>query len=112
METCEAEKAKVFVFAGIIEYVENSVVVKTILKKSSGTVRTVSCDTGKYMIEKIIPFDTFARIIDGKAEVEINGVSNTLDTGQAVIIPAQTANVVRGRERFKMISTILKSGCE
>jgi quercetin dioxygenase-like cupin family protein len=112
MEPCEAEKAKVLFIAGIIEYVENSVVVKTIMKKSSGTVKAVSCDTGKSMTEKIIPFDKLVQVIDGKADIEINGVSNTLDTGQVLIIPAHTAIVVRGRERFKMISIILKSGCE
>jgi mannose-6-phosphate isomerase-like protein (cupin superfamily) len=64
------------------------------------------------MTETIIPFDTFVQIIDGTAEIVIDGVSNFLETGQSIIIPAHTSNIVKTNERFKMISTIIKSGYE
>jgi hypothetical protein len=35
-----------------------------------------------------------------------------LDIGQSIIIPAHTANTVKANVRFKMISTIIKSGYE
>jgi hypothetical protein len=35
-----------------------------------------------------------------------------LDTGQSIIIPAHTRNIIKANERFKMISTIIKSGYE
>ncbi|MCX6252349.1 MAG: cupin domain-containing protein [Bacteroidetes bacterium] len=112
METTEVEKAKAFIIVEIIEYIPNSVVIKTIIKKTTGNVTAVSCDTGEAMAEKIIPFDTFVQIIDGKAEILIDGISNFLDTGDSIIIPAHMANSVKGNERFKMISTIIKSGYE
>jgi quercetin dioxygenase-like cupin family protein len=88
------------------------VVIKTIIKKTTGNVTAVSIDSGEAMTEKIIPFDTFVQIIDGKAEIVIDGKSNFLDTGESIIIPAHTANIVRANERFKMISTIIKCGYE
>jgi len=112
METYEAEKAKALVIVEIIEYVPNSVVFKTIIKKSTGTISAVSCDTGETLIEKTIPFDTFVQIIDGKAEIVIDGISKFLGTGQSIIIPAHEASSVKANERFKMISTIIKSGYE
>ena len=38
--------------------------------------------------------------------------SKVLQTGQAIILPAYTSNIVKANERFKMISTIIKSGYE
>ena len=112
LEGHEVEKAKALIIVEIIEYVPNSVVIKTIIKKTTGNVSAVSFDMGEALTEKIIPFDTFVQIIDGKAEIVIDGKSNMLETGQSMIIPAHTANVVKANERFKMISTIIKSGYE
>jgi len=110
MDTIEVEKSKAFIIVEIIEYVPNSVVIKTIIKKTTGNVTAVSIDGGEAMIEKIIPFDKFVQIIDGKAEVVIDGISNFLTIGESIIIPAHTPNIVRANERFKMISTIIKNG--
>lgn len=108
----EAEKAKAFIVVEIIEYVPNAVVIKTIIKKTTGNVSAISFDAGEALTEKTIPFDTFVQIIDGKAEIVIDGTSNLLDTGQSIIIPAHTSNIVKANKRFKMISTIIKSGYE
>jgi quercetin dioxygenase-like cupin family protein len=72
----------------------------------------MAIDTGEALAEKSSPFDTFIQVIEGAAEVIINDISNTLRTGQAIIIPAHATNMVRANERFKMISTIIKSGYE
>jgi quercetin dioxygenase-like cupin family protein len=108
----DVEKAKAFILVEIIEYVPNAVVIKTIIKKTTGNVSAISIDSGEALTEKITPFDTFVQIIDGKAEIIIDGISNWLNTGQSIIIPAHTPNTVRANERFKMISTIIKSGYE
>jgi quercetin dioxygenase-like cupin family protein len=112
IDNTEVEKAKALIVVEIIEYIPNSVVIKTIIKKTTGNISAVSFDSGEALTEKIIPFDTFVQIIDGKAEIVIDGVSNMLDTGQSIIIPAHTSNIVKANERFKMISTIIKSGYE
>jgi len=108
----EVEKAKANIIVEIIEYVPNSVVTKSIIKKTTGNISVVSFDTGEALTKKIIPFDTFVQVIDGNAEIVIDGISNLLTTGQSIIIPAHSSNIVRANERFKMISTIIKSGYE
>jgi quercetin dioxygenase-like cupin family protein len=112
MKSSEVEKAIAHIIVEIIEYVPNSVVIKSIIKKTTGNISAVSFDTGEALAEKTIPFDTFVQIIDGKAEIIIDGISNFLNTGQSIVIPAHTSNVVKANERFKMISTIIKSGYE
>ena len=69
-------------------------------------------DTGETLAEKISPFDTFLQIIDGNAEIVIEKKTHMLHTGEAIIIPAHTTNFVKANERFKMISTIIRSGYE
>jgi quercetin dioxygenase-like cupin family protein len=110
MNSPEIEKSKTHILIEIIEYVPNSVVTKTIIRKTTGNVSVVAIDTGEALAEKISPFDTFIQIIEGNAEVVIDDKSNLLNTGDAIIIPAHTSNVVKANERFKMISTVIKSG--
>ena len=112
MKTVEIEKSKAHILIEIIEYVPNSVVNKTIIRKSTGNISIVAIDTGEMLPEKISPFDTFLQIIEGKAEIVIDENSTILQTGQAIIIPAHSSNIVRANERFKMISTVIKSGYE
>lgn len=108
MGITEVEKSKAHIIVEIIEYIPNSVVIKTVLKKSTGNISVMSFDSGEGLTEKSTPFDTFAQIIDGEAEIVIKGASNFLVTGQSIIIPANTSNFIRPNGRFKMILTVIK----
>lgn len=112
MEYPELDKAKVFIIVEIIEYVPNSVVIKTIIKKTTGNISAVSFDSGEALTEKTSPFDTFIQIIEGESVVVIDGVSHLLKTGESIIIPAHLRNTIKANVRFKMLSTIIKSGYE
>jgi hypothetical protein len=70
-ESTDLEKSISHIVVEIIEYVPNSVVIKTI----------------RGLTEKTSPFDTFAQIIEGKAEIVIDKRSNVLESGQGIIIP-------------------------
>jgi quercetin dioxygenase-like cupin family protein len=110
MTTTEIATSQALIIVEIIEYIPNSIVSRTILKKSTGNVSLMSLDTGEALTEKISPFDTFIQIIDGRAEITIDGKNHFLETGQGIIIPAHKSQIVNANERFKMISTIIKSG--
>jgi len=112
MYASEVEKAKMFIIVEIIEYVPNAVVSKTIIKKSTGNISVMSFDTGEGLTERTSPFDTFAQIIEGNAEIIIDGKSHLLQSGQGIVIPAHLPNLIKPNGRFKMISTIIKSGYE
>lgn len=112
MQQQELEKSKNFIIVEIIEYVPNSVVMKTIIKKTTGNISAVSFDSGETLTEKTSPFDTFIQVIEGSAEIWLNNKLHQLGTGEAIIIPAHTPNIIKAQERFKMISTVIKSGYE
>jgi quercetin dioxygenase-like cupin family protein len=108
----DLEKSKSHIIVEIIEYVPNSVVIKTIVRKSTGNISVMSFDSGEGLTEKTSPFDTFVQIIDGKAEIVIDNVSSHLESGQGIVIPANAVNFIQPNGRFKMISTVIKSSYE
>jgi len=107
-DNTELETGKAHIIVEIIEYVPNSV----IIKKSTGNISIMSFDSGEGLTEKTSPFDVFAQIIEGNAEIVIDSISNYLETGMGIIIPAHLPNYIKPNGRFKMIQTIIKSGYE
>lgn len=112
MDNSELVKSTAHILIEIIEYLPNSVVTKTIIRKTTGNVSVVAIDTGEAIAEKISPFDTFIQVIEGTAEIVIDKKANILKTGEGIIIPAHISNNIKAKERFKMISTSIKSGYE
>lgn len=108
----ELEKAKSHIIIEIIEYVPNSIVSKTIIKKTTGNITVSSFDEGEELATKTSPFDNYIQIIDGAAEVVINDKPYQLKLGEGIIIPAHALHCFTANEQFKMISTVIKSGYE
>lgn len=111
-EGAEIEKSEIHIIVEIIEYLANSVVSKTIIKKTTGNVTVSSLAAGEEVAEKASPFDTYIQIIDGKAELSINNKKYLLRLGEGIIIPAHSRHCFAAREQFKMLATIIKSGYE
>jgi quercetin dioxygenase-like cupin family protein len=112
MKTAELQTSKALVTGEIIEYLSHSIVVKTILTKNTGNIRVMSFDKGEGQAEKTCPFDTYAQIIEGNAEMVIDNATILLETGQSIIIPANKSNRILPNGRFKMILTVFKNGYE
>ena len=108
----EIEKGIAHIIIELIEYEHDAVVTKSIMKKATGSINALSFASGEGLNEKTSPFDTFAQIIDGTANITIDGKSNILETGQGIIIPAHSPNYIKPNGRFKMILTIIKSADE
>lgn len=112
MEYIELETSLAHDLIDVVDYVPRSIVIKCILRKKTGTINVSSFEKGEILAAKISPFDNLVQIIDGIAEVVIDEKSTQLETGQVLIIPAHSTNKIKANERFKMLSTIIKSGYE
>ena len=112
MPRAEIEKSKAHIVIELIQYVPNSVVSRTIIRKLTGSINAIAIDTGESLSEKISPFDTYIQIIEGEAEIVIDNISSNLITGQGILIPAHAANIIRAGNPVKIIRTIIKSGYE
>lgn len=109
-DTTELEKSTPHIIVKILEYVPNSILIKTIIKKTTGNITVSSLDAGEELTVKTLPFDTFIQIIDGAAEVVIEEKKYKLRLGEGIIIPAHSSHCFTANEQFKMVSTIIKSG--
>jgi quercetin dioxygenase-like cupin family protein len=111
-ETTELEKGKEHITVEIIQYLPNSVVSKTIIRKITGNITASSFDAGEELAEKTAPFDNYIQIIDGEAELTIKDKKFRLSKGEGIIIPAHSSHFFNANKQFKMISTVIKSGYE
>src|SRR5688572_8196890 len=91
-ENIELEKSKAHIIVEILEYIPNSVLSRTIIKKTTGNVTVTSVDAGEELAEKTSPFDIFVQIIDGWAGVEIGEKKYKLRLGEGIIIPAHASH--------------------
>src|SRR3982750_3765468 len=105
-DNIELEKSKPHIIVEIIEYIPNSIVIKTIIKKTTGNITVTSLDAGEELEEKTYPFDTYVQIIDGAAQLIINDKKYRLRLGEGIIIPAHSSHCFNANEQFKMISTM------
>ncbi len=112
MKFADIEKSKAHILIDIIEYVPHSIVSRTIIRKLTGNINAIAIDSGESLSEKISPFDTYIQIIDGEAEVVIDNNSNKLLTGQGIVIPAHSPNIIRAGNPAKILRTTIKSGYE
>ena len=108
----ELEKSKAHIVVEIIEYVPKSVLSRTIIKKATGNITVSAFDEGEELAEKTSPFDNYIQIIHGTAEVTIDNKTFKLSLGEGIIIPAHASHCFNANEKFKTISTIIKSGYE
>ncbi len=108
MENNEFEKGVRFSYAESISYADKAVVSKHIIKKESGNISIFAFDRGEGLSEHTAPFDAVVFVVDGKADIIINGVSNILEAGETIIMPANIPHALKAVERFKMVLTMIK----
>lgn len=109
METKEFNKSKVFRFVDEVAYNQAAIVSKHALKKETGNVSLFSFDKGEGLSEHSAPFDALVQVIDGHAEILIDGNPYELYKGDSIIMPANIPHAVKAVEQFKMILTMIKS---
>jgi len=106
------EKSQAHILVDLIDYVPHSVVVRTLVHKTTGNIIVISIDSGESLKEKISPFDTYIQIIEGESEIVIDNTSAFLASGHAILIPAHSTNLIRAHNPSKMLVTVIKSGYE
>ena len=109
MDKNEFKKGEKFSFAESISYAENAVVSKHVLRKETGNISLFAFDMGEGLSEHTTPFDAMVFVVEGKVDIIIDGVSNVLETGETIIMPANVPHALKALERFKMLLTMIKS---
>jgi quercetin dioxygenase-like cupin family protein len=101
--------AEVVSLTELVSYQEGAVVSRTLVKRQTGTVTVFAFDAGQGLSEHTAAFDALVQILDGKAEISIAGKPFVLETGQAILLPANQPHGVTALTRFKMLLTMIRS---
>jgi len=96
-------------FQQMLNYQSQAIVSSVILKVPGGNVTLFAFDAGQELSEHTAPFDALVQIIDGEAEIRIDGHPYTLSANQAIIMPANHPHAVKALSKFKMLLTMIKS---
>ncbi len=96
------------ILAGRIEYQSDSIVSQTLLKDETGTVTLFAFDRGQGLSEHTAPFDATVYVLDGEAEISIDGTPITVTAGQDIVMPANHPHALQAELRFKMLLVMIK----
>lgn len=105
----EFDKGIKFSFENSIAYADKAVVSKHILKKQTGNISLFAFDKGEGLSEHTTPFDALVMVVDGKVDITIGETRHLLETGDSIIMPANTPHALNAVEKFKMVLTMIKS---
>lgn len=92
----------------LVEYAENSIVSKTILDRSVGTVTLFAFDKGQKLSAHTTAYDAIVQVIEGKGRLTIGGEDTEASAGQIIIMPADVPHAVHADQRFKMLLTMIR----
>ncbi len=94
--------------AGSVEYSEDSVVSKQLIKRGGGTISLFAFDKGQSLSEHTAPFDAFVEVLDGEAEFVVGGKNVKVGTGEFIILPANVPHSATAAQRFKMLLVMIR----
>jgi quercetin dioxygenase-like cupin family protein len=101
-------KGTAFHLANFVDYADDSVVSKTLLKKTTGNITLFAFDAGQGLSEHTAPFDAVVYILDGQARITIGGQPRNVGEGEMLIMPADISHALHAERRFKMLLVMIR----
>jgi quercetin dioxygenase-like cupin family protein len=93
----------------LIAYQADSVVSRTIIDKTAGTITLFAFDNGQGLSEHTAPYDALVYVLDGEAEVVISGKPVRLKKGELTIMPANQPHALSAVTKFKMLLVMIRA---
>lgn len=104
-----AKPAEVKEIVSLLQYQDNSIVSRVLLKNKGGTVTLFAFDAGEGLSEHTAPFDALVVVVDGKADIEISGESFGVAQGETIVLPANRPHAVKAATKFKMLLIMIRA---
>lgn len=101
--------AKNFDLATLLKYQSDAVVSRQIIKKNTGNVTLFAFDKDQGLSEHTAPFDALVYIVDGRAEIRIEGKPAVVKKGQMIILPANKPHALKAVQKFKMLLIMIRA---
>ena len=91
----------------LVAYQPGAIVSRMLLKKPSGNVTLFAFGQGEGLSEHTTPHDALVYLIDGEADIDLDGATHRLAAGETITLPAHVPHAVRAPADFKMLLVML-----
>ena len=95
--------------ADLVSQQSGSVVSKTLIKESAGSVTLFAFDQDQELSEHSAPYDAMVCVLEGTAQISIAGKPFAVASGQMIVMPANVPHAVKATEPFKMMLTMIRN---
>lgn len=96
------------VLAELAALVPDTVVSRTLMANTAGTVTVFAFGRGQGLSAHSAPFDALVQVLDGRAEITIDETVYTLGAGEVIVMPANVQHALHAPEDFRMLLVMLK----
>ena len=90
------------------DYQAGSIVSRTLMEKSTGTITLFAFDKDQGLSEHPAPFDALVQVVDGEVQLTIGGEAIHATAGQLVLMPANVPHAVLAKKRLTMLLTMIR----
>ncbi len=91
-----------------IQYQQNSIVSRQIIKKPNGNVTLFAFDKDESLSEHTSPFEALVNIVEGSMEITIGGNLFTVEEGEILLLPPDIPHGLIALQKTKMLLTMIK----
>lgn len=92
----------------LVQYDEGKVASMTLAQETGVGITVFAFDAGEGVSTHSAPGDAMVQILEGDAEITIDGEKHILKEGEIIVMPKNIPHAVKAVTRFKMILTVVK----
>ena len=93
-----------------VAYETGKVVSLTLAQRPGVGMTLFAFDAGEGVSTHAAPGDAMAHILEGTAEITIDGAVHQVTAGEAIVMPAGVPHAVKAATPYKMLLTVVKEG--
>lgn len=95
------------IFNGI-NYQNNSIVSKQIIKKSNGNITLFAFDKDESLTEHTSPYEAVVFVAEGEMEITIGGNPHNVKAGEIIVMPPEVPHALKAIVKSKMLLIMIK----
>lgn len=96
-------------FADSVCFAEGSIVSKTLLDKTAGSLTLFAIAEGQGISEHKSPYDATVQVIEGEGSFQVGSNVHKVKTGEGLVMPANVPHAVLPGSAFKMLLIMIRS---
>lgn len=102
------EKRTVHDVGELVKVNDDAIVSRTLMNSPAGSLTLFAFAEGQQLSEHTSPFDACVHVLEGAAEIAIDGQPFDVEAGQMIVMPADIPHAVNARHPFVMLLTMFR----